>query len=45
MERKWRETLVDFNANLAVDKWENASPWFNWYVCDIVDEVDLIDVE
>ena len=39
------ETLVDFNVNLAVDKWENANPWFNWYVCDIVDEIDLIDVE
>ena len=39
------ETLVDLNADLADDKWENASPWFNWYVCHIVDEVDLIDIE
>lgn len=39
------ETLVDFNTNLAEDKWKNASPWFNWYVCDVVDEVDLIETK
>lgn len=38
------EGLVDFNRDLTYGKLINDNIWLNWYVNDVVDEIELIDV-